>query len=214
MAKAKIKKIVFVCTGNTCRSPMAEAAFADEIRKKGLPAVVSSAGLRVSPNERDLNENAVLALQKNGLSLPYFSSTSLTKETLLNADVIICMTRAQSDTLKSARKRITAEKGRTRVRNNVFCYAELTGEDIPDPYGKDVEEYINTFNKITAAFIKIEEKWFTKKPRSCSRSDLQKTETENNEKTKGKRQSGNKKIVKNESGKKAGETSRKRRRNA
>ena len=62
MAKQKIKKIVFVCTGNTCRSPMAEAAFSAEIKRKSLPAVATSAGLNVSPTERDMNEKAAKTL--------------------------------------------------------------------------------------------------------------------------------------------------------
>ena len=214
MAKAKIKKVVFVCTGNTCRSPMAEAAFAREIQSKGLSAVVTSAGLRLSPDERDLSENAVLALRKNGLSLPYFSSTSLTKETLLNADIILCMTRAQRDTLKSARKRLAAEQGGTRVRNNVFCFAELIGEDIPDPYGKSVDEYLIAFNKITAAFPVMEEKWFTKKPRACKRQKTDYRPAHVCEKAEGKKKKDGVQAEENESGKKAVETSGKRRRNA
>ena len=174
MAKQKIKKIVFVCTGNTCRSPMAEAAFSAEIRLKNLPAAATSAGIRVSPDERDMNEKAVKALENIGLSLPYFSSTSLTKETLLSADVILCMTRAQSELLQSARKKFLEDlpegAGKPRAKNNVFCFADLTGEDVPDPYGKDEKIYAETLCKIIAAFPEIEKKWFTKKTRAVSRT--------------------------------------------
>ncbi len=171
MAKQKTKKVVFVCTGNTCRSPMAEAAFSAEIRQKNLPAAATSAGIKVSPDERDMNEKAVKALENIGLSLPYFSSTSLTKETLLSADIILCMTRAQCELLKSVRKQFLKElqegEKKPRAKNNVFCFADLTGEDVPDPYGKDEKTYADTLCKIISAFPAIEEKWFTKKPRAA-----------------------------------------------
>ena len=128
--------------------------------------MATSAGLNVSPTERDMNEKAAKTLENTGLMLPYFSSTSLTKETLLSADIVLCMTRAQSELLKPARKRFLEEAGKPSAKNNVFCFADLTGEDIPDPYGKDEKTYAETLEKIIAAFPAIEEKWFTKKPRA------------------------------------------------
>lgn len=165
MVTAKQKKIVFVCTGNTCRSPMAEAAFSAFAQQKNLPVIVMSAGIKVSPNERDINPKALAALRHYGLDFPYFSSTSLTKETLLSADIVLCMTRQQRDLLKSARKRLLAESGKTRAKNTVFCFFDLTGADIPDPYGKGEEVYLSTLEAIMSAFPIIVEKWFTKKLR-------------------------------------------------
>ena len=128
---------------------MAEAAFSAEIKRKSLPAVATSAGLNVSPTERDMNEKAAKTLENTGLMLPYFSSTSLTKETLLSADIVLCMTRAQSELLKPARKRFLEEAGKPSAKNNVFCFADLTGEDIPDPYGKDEKTYAETLEKFS-----------------------------------------------------------------
>ena len=124
----------------------------------------------MSPAERDLNPKALFALQSHGLDLPYFSSTSLTKETLMTADIIICMTRQQRDLLKEARQRFAAEEGKARIRNNAFCFFDLTGKDVPDPYGKSEEEYLKTFDAIVEAFPAIEEKWFAKKPRSSEKT--------------------------------------------
>lgn len=176
MARAKIKKTVFVCTGNTCRSPMAEAAFSEEAKRRNLPAAVTSAGIKVSESERDLNVKAAIVLRENGLELPYFSSTSLTKQTLLGADIIVCMTRQQRDFLKTARKKLCEEAGKPRARNNVFCIADFTGEDVPDPYGKGEEAYRAAFESIVGAFPAIIEKWFTKKPRANSGKKKKKKE--------------------------------------
>jgi protein-tyrosine-phosphatase len=61
--------ILFVCTGNTCRSPMAEGLFKDMLKKNNIDNIrVSSAGISVFPGEQ-ANEKAIKALKEKGIDI-------------------------------------------------------------------------------------------------------------------------------------------------
>ena len=85
-------KLLFVCTGNTCRSPMAEAIAQKILSEKGISAEVSSAGIYAVPGQA-LSDNSEKALE-NLFGIYGFShrATPLTKELLQNADLVIAMT--------------------------------------------------------------------------------------------------------------------------
>ena len=128
-----MKHILFVCTGNTCRSPMAQALFARYAREKGLDAVADSAGLAALPGA-PASANAVAALAEVGEDLSAHRAKPVTRELLDAADRVYCMSQSAVDALK-----------------NAGYDARLLGAGIPDPYGGTLEDYRRCRDALTAA---------------------------------------------------------------
>ena len=92
MAVAKLKKIVFVCTGNTCRSPIAEYLLRQALKKKKLRGFkVVSAGVSAKKGDT-MNPKSVQVLTENGIETGKFLSAPITEKLLKEAFVFICMT--------------------------------------------------------------------------------------------------------------------------
>ena len=121
-------KIMFICTGNTCRSPLAEAIFANEIKKFSFPDIsFKSAGLAVM-GEDDTSENSVKAAEELGIEMISKKSKPLLYEDLEDVDVFFVMTQSHKNALMQY---VSKEK------------IYLPKNPIPDPYGCDIEEYRN-----------------------------------------------------------------------
>lgn len=85
-----MKRILFVCTGNTCRSPMAEAMLRQMAHQRGITVAVRSAGVS-TVNGLPVSGNAVVALRKRDISHTG-SSSVLTEEAVGWADLVLAMT--------------------------------------------------------------------------------------------------------------------------
>ncbi|WP_027415226.1 low molecular weight protein arginine phosphatase [Aneurinibacillus terranovensis] len=90
-------RILFVCTGNTCRSPMAEKLLQKMANDKGLDIEVQSAGLFASQGFA-ASDHAVRVLRKKGIECTH-ASQPVTPELLEWADIILTMTESHRHTL-------------------------------------------------------------------------------------------------------------------
>lgn len=134
--------ILFVCTGNTCRSPMAEGLFKKMIDEKYpntciAPHTCSSAGLFAMTGD-EVSANSVKACERFGVDISAHRARRITSYILDETDKFVCMT---PDHAASLGLYVPSEK------------IVVLGGGIPDPYGGDLETYIICANAIRTALI-------------------------------------------------------------
>lgn len=131
--------ILFICTGNTCRSPMAEAMFRqriaerlscrpDEVEDRGV--IVMSAGIAAMMGSRPSPEG-VTVMADMGIDMSAHESQPLTEQLVRHADLILTMTR-------SHRQAILAEWPEAAERTRLVCH---DGSDVADPVGGPADLY-------------------------------------------------------------------------
>lgn len=144
----KRKKILFVCTGNTCRSPMAEALLRAEIKKRKIKWWdVTSRGINAEVGGT-LSQNSWIALEEKGIILSDFKPRQLTRNLIENSVLIVTMTESQ--------KQLFGDRG------NVRSVKDVCGYEVPDPYGCGLEVYRMTREILEIACMNIVNEYILK----------------------------------------------------
>lgn len=131
------KRVLFICTGNTCRSPMAEGLFRHAVAKR-RDYSVSSAGVAAYPGQ-DANPDTVALLERRGISIGAFESRLVTGELIDNATHVFAMTHGHLRTLERMFPDSTD-------KFYLACeFADIPGKgvaaDVPDPIGMGSKAY-------------------------------------------------------------------------
>jgi protein-tyrosine-phosphatase len=130
-----------VCTGNICRSPMAEGIL-KKILEVGGAALVSSSGTHALVGN-PASEFSVIASDENSIDISRHRARMLTPEMIESSDIILCMERSHVERVLSID---------VSAHERVFNLADFSGlrrmTEIPDPYGCSLREYRECFRDI------------------------------------------------------------------
>jgi Protein-tyrosine-phosphatase len=136
-------KILFVCSGNTCRSPMAQALMQKILEEESNTKEIKvfSAGLHAVPGQRASKE-ALEAMGQYSIDLSNHRAQALNRQLIEDVDLILTMTHLQCMQLRNN------NPGKKGFIYTLSEYARAGDYDVDDPYGLGLGEYLRTAEEL------------------------------------------------------------------
>ena len=145
-----MKTVLFVCTGNVCRSPMAEGIFRQAIENRGSYRVLS-AGLGAAEGQPP-SPYAVQAVKELGIDISGVRSRMLTPELVEEADYILGMTHNHVETVMLLHPSAAEKTFLLREFDETLDSFE---KDISDPIGGSYDVYLNCRDQIEQGIVSL-----------------------------------------------------------
>ena len=142
MEQAIHKKVLVVCTGNTCRSPMAAGWLNAQLAGKGWQA--ESAGVAARDGGTAAPE-AIEVMREIEIDISAHRSRMLSRELVEEADLILAMTAGH---LREINQRFPEAKAKVRLLNG---FGPGPAADVADPFGFSVDAYRHTRDELAQA---------------------------------------------------------------
>lgn len=136
-------RLLFVCTGNTCRSPIAEAIARQLADERALDVTASSAGTSAWDGA-PASDGALLVALEEGLDLSMHRAQVLSRELVAAADLILVMSPHHGE-----RAIVLGGEGRTHLLTD-YAARTTTGRPVQDPFGGQLDLYRATLVELSS----------------------------------------------------------------